>query len=380
MTTFDRSILRQLTIVALFSGVSMLLILAFVKASGLLLLFASTAVSWGTLGELLLFSLPDLGGLLVPLLAYGTVLWVYARLVDDREMVVLWGAGLSPWRSARPALLFAATMTLIGWTLMLWLVPLSYGAFKDREHTIRSGLASALLEPGRFNPIGSDLAVYFRAGDPEAGLEGIIIHDVRLPSVRRTILAERGRLIRDKEGLTFLMEEGTVQERPAGQTRPRLVEFETFALIADAESLGFSERSGRGINERPIGELLFEGPAPGEEHLRLILRAHGHHQLAQPLLCVALAGAGFWLVTGAAPGRRGAPWWRWPAALAIGAGSQWLLVAATSLAERDGSFVIAIWATVVGPGAAAWWLAVRGRRSRSRPRGAAAAALTPKGA
>ena len=145
MTTIDRSILRQLTVVALFSGVTMLLILAFVKASGLLLLFASTAVSWGTLGELLLFSLPDLAGLLVPLLTFGTVLWVYARMADDRELVVLSGAGASPWRLGRPALLFAAVMTLVGWTLMLWLVPLSYGAFKDREYEIRSGLASALL-------------------------------------------------------------------------------------------------------------------------------------------------------------------------------------------------------------------------------------------
>lgn len=381
MTTIDRSILRQLTVVALFSGVTMLLILAFVKASGLLLLFASTAVSWGTLGELLLFSLPDLAGLLVPLLTFGTVLWVYARMADDRELVVMSGAGASPWRLGRPALFFAAVMTLVGWTLMLWLVPLSYGAFKDREYEIRSGLASALLEPGRFNPIGGELAVYFRDGDPATTLEGIIIYDIRLPEVRRTIIAESGRLVRDKGGMTFLMENGYVQEREARRTLPRIVGFETFGLSADAESLGFSQRHGRGINERPIDELLFEEPIPEEQHLKSVFRAHGHHQLAQPLLSLALAGAALWLVVAAPPGRRGAPWWRWPAALAVGAGSQWLLVAAASFAERDNALLPGIWIAVLLPGAAAWWLAMKGwraRRGRSGPPGTAAPALAPE--
>ena len=381
MTILDRTILRQLLTLALASGVALVLIMSFIKATGLIMLFASSGGSWKLLGELLLYSLPDMAALLLPLLSYGVVLWVYARMADDREIAVMAAAGMSPLRLARPALWFTLVLTLLAWLTTLWLVPLSYGGFKDREHAIRSGLASAILEPGRINPVGSNLAVFYSDGSPEGILRGVIIYDARNPDVRQTIVAERARMVRSEDELSFILESGSVQRLFSGRALPEIIGFGQFTLSADAASLGYSSRSGRGINERSIDELLFEEPADEWERRQVpVFRAHGHHQLATPLGCLALAGAALAMVLLGAPGRRGPPWWRWPAALALGAGSQWIVLAATSLAEGDNALLPLIWLAVLLPGGIGWWLLVRGRGGRLPPAARRAKAMAAQGA
>lgn len=368
MSILDRTILRQLLLLALSSGIALVMIMSFVKATGLIMLFASSGGSWRLLGEVLLYSLPDMAALLLPLLTFGVTLWVYARMADDRELAVMAGAGLSPLRLARPAMVFALAMTLLAWLTTLWLVPLSYGGFKDREHAIKSGLASAILEPGRVNPVGSSLAIYYSDGSPEGLLQGVIIYDARNPQVRQTIVAERARMVRTEADLTFILEAGSVQRLFRGRVLPEIIGFGQFTLTADAASLGFAGRSGRGVNERTIDELLFAEPVSDWERQRIpMFRAHGHHQLATPLGCLAMAGAALAMVLLARPNRRGPPWWRWPLALGIGAGSQWIVLAATSLAEGDNALLALIWGAVLLPGAVGWWLLARGRGGRLAP-------------
>ncbi|HKY95372.1 MAG TPA: LptF/LptG family permease [Kiloniellales bacterium] len=365
MALIDHAILRQLLLIGLISGLVMILLMLIVKAGALLVLAASTGVSWNTVGSLLVYNIPDLAAQLMPLLTFGTVLWIYARAVDDREVVVLLAAGVSPLRLARPALIFAALTTAVAWTMTLWLIPLSFGAFKDREHEVRAGLASAILQEGTFNPIGRKLVLFYREGQLGGVMQDVLFFDARNKDRLQTIIAERAWMDRSAEELKFLFESGSIQQRPNDGSKPDLVQFERFSLSADAESLGFSKRGGRGINERPIGELLFAQPSAEEAHLLPVLRAHGHNQLVKPLLCVMMSGLALLLVMAPAPGRRGAPWWRWPAALTLGAGSEWLLLAAVSAAERDLALLPGIWIAALLPGGLAWWLYLSGWRGRA---------------
>lgn len=364
MTLIDRAILRQLLLVGLISGFVMILLMLILKAGALLVLAASTGVSWGTVGSLMLYNIPDQVAQLLPLLTFGTVLWIYARAADDREIVVLLSAGASPLRLARPVLIFAAITAILCWTMTLWLIPLSFGAFKDREHEVRAGLASAILQEGQFNPIGRKLVVFFREGDITGVMQDVLFFDARDKRKEQTIVAERARMERSAEELKFLFENGSMQQSPRDGSQPDLVEFDRFTLSADAASLGFSKRGGRGINERPIDELLFGQPSAQEAHLLPVLRAHGHHQLAKPMLCLMMAGVALLLIMAPAPGRRGPPWWRWPAALTLGAANEWLLLAAVSAAERDLALLPAIWIAALLPGGVAWWLYLSGWRAR----------------
>lgn len=363
LALIDRTILKQLLLVSLIGGIVMILVMLVVKAGALLVLAASTGVPWSTVGSLMLYNIPDQAAQLLPLLTFGTVLWIYARAIDDREMVVLLSAGTSPARLAKPALVFALITTALAWTMTLWLIPVSFGAFKDREHEVRAGLASAILQEGQFNPIGRKLVVYYRQGNLTGVMQDVLFFDARDKNKDQTIVAERARMERSTDELKFLFESGSVQQSPHDGSQPSLIQFERFTLSADAVSLGFSKRGGRGINERPIGELLFEQPSPQEAHLLPVLRAHGHNQLVQPLLCLSMTGLALLLVM-SAPGRRAAPWWRWPAALTSGAANLWLLLAAVSMAERDITLLPVIWIAALLPGCLAWWLYLKAWRGQ----------------
>ena len=50
--------------------------------------------------------MPRLFSLLSPIAMFAAVLFVYNRMLSDRELVVMKAAGISPWRNAVPAIYF----------------------------------------------------------------------------------------------------------------------------------------------------------------------------------------------------------------------------------------------------------------------------------
>ena len=48
--------------------------------------------------------MPRLYAILSPISLFVAVLFVYNRMLSDRELVVIKSAGISPWQSAKPAL------------------------------------------------------------------------------------------------------------------------------------------------------------------------------------------------------------------------------------------------------------------------------------
>ena len=58
--------------------------------------------------------LPSLLGFLLPIALAISVMYTYHRLVADSELVILKSAGLSRWQLAKPAVVFAVAVALIG--------------------------------------------------------------------------------------------------------------------------------------------------------------------------------------------------------------------------------------------------------------------------
>lgn len=56
--------------------------------------------------------MPRLFSLLSPISVFVAVLFVYNRMLSDRELVVMQSAGISPWQNARPAIYFGLAMSV----------------------------------------------------------------------------------------------------------------------------------------------------------------------------------------------------------------------------------------------------------------------------
>ncbi len=163
-------------------------------------LIINRGLSVFTFLELTLLLLPTFLAVIVPLALFCAVMYTYHRLTVDSELVVLRATGLSQFDLARPALILASGVTAVCYGITLYLMPMGFREFKDRQSSIRSDYSHLLLQEGTLNTLSDGFTVYIRAREPSGEILGILVHDSRDPSAPVTWMAERGALVRSPDG------------------------------------------------------------------------------------------------------------------------------------------------------------------------------------
>src|SRR3546814_3504831 len=139
--------------------------------------------------------MPTCLSIVLPIAAFAGTVFVYNELTNDREVVVLAAAGLTPLRLAMPALMVAIATTALTYLMTLYLVPMSYRGFKELQFQIRHNFDHLVLREGEFRSFGDGITVYVRAREDQGQLAGIVVHDQRDPKRTITLVAERGALV-----------------------------------------------------------------------------------------------------------------------------------------------------------------------------------------
>src|SRR3546814_10549227 len=98
--------------------------------------------------------MPTCLSIVLPIAAFAGTVFVYNELTNDREIVVLAAAGLSPLRLATPALVVAVATTALTYLMTLYLVPMSYRGFKELQFQIRHNFDHLVLREGEFRSFG----------------------------------------------------------------------------------------------------------------------------------------------------------------------------------------------------------------------------------
>jgi lipopolysaccharide export system permease protein len=251
--------------------------------------------------------LPTWLSIVLPIAGFAGVIFIYNRMTGDREIVVLEASGLSPMRLARPAILVSVAITLLCYVMTLYLIPLSYRAFKELQFQIRHNYTDVLLREGVFNTIASDITVYVRARQKSGELTGIIVHDDRDPRQKVTLIAERGALVVTDWGPRVFMQNGNRQSRDNTTGRTSLLYFDRYTVDLGG-SKSVTQRAWRDQNELFLPELL--NPTEQETQPRNFNEyiAEGHSRLSAPLLGLALPLLGLAVLLRGEFSRRGQTW------------------------------------------------------------------------
>jgi lipopolysaccharide export system permease protein len=251
--------------------------------------------------------LPTWLSIVLPIAGFAGVIFIYNRMAGDREIVVLEASGLSPIRLARPALLVSVIITLLCYIMTLYLIPLSYRAFKELQFQIRHSYTDVLLREGVFNTIANDITVYVRARHESGELQGIIVHDNRDQRQKVTLIAEKGALVVTDAGPRVFMQNGNRQSRDNSTGRTSLLYFDRYTVDLGG-SKSVSQRAWRDQNELFLPELLNPteqetAPRNFDEYI-----AEGHSRLSAPLLGIALPLLGLAVLLRGEFSRRGQTW------------------------------------------------------------------------
>ncbi len=286
MQHITRYILNQLLVAALFITLGLTLAILLSQSLRWIGYIVNRGLPVSTFLYFIGLLLPSFLAVILPIAAFCAVLFVYYKLIMDSELVVLRAVCLSPLQIARPAIILAGFVTLVVYSITLYLLPVSYGAFKQLQNDIRSDYSTVLLQEGVFNNVAEGIMVYVRERASDGELRGILVHDSRDADRPVTMMAERGALVRSEQGPRVVLVNGNRQQIEGEGGRLSLLEFDRYVYEL-SQLQGAVHARWRGPRERHLPELFNITSDPDDQKYRTKLFAEGHRRLVVPLYVLA---------------------------------------------------------------------------------------------
>lgn len=244
-------------------------------------------LSFLSFARLTMLLVPTVLAVILPVAAFTAVLYVFNRLMTDRELIVLRAAGLSQWSLAFPAMLMVIVVTIFGYAINLYLMPAGFRTFKDEQSVLRADYSQILLQEGVFNNVTSGMTVYVRSHESDGEIRGILVHDSREPTATITMMAESGALVSSDNGLYFLLVNGNRQEVSEDSEQISMLYFDRYTL--DLSNLTKEpDARYREPRERYLHELIGPPISVSDDQNRAELTAEFHRRLISPLSAPAL--------------------------------------------------------------------------------------------
>ncbi|MEO9824941.1 MAG: LPS export ABC transporter permease LptF [Paracoccaceae bacterium] len=298
---FDRYILAQL--LTLFGFFALVLVLVYWVNRAVVLFdqLIANGQSAAVFLEFTALTLPNVIRIVLPIAAFAGTVYVTNRLTSESELVVVQATGYSPWRLARPVLMFGVIVFIFSSILAHLLVPISISRLTDRTAEISENMTARLLSEGRFLHPADGVTFYIREISPRGELKNIFLSDARDTDRRITYTAREALLIRGENAPTLLMLDGMAQAYSAQSKRLSITRFDDFAFdlngLVDVLSAGR-----RRPNELGTPALLRASQETQDltGASRAVLIAEGHERFSNALngLVAPLIGFAALLVGG----------------------------------------------------------------------------------
>lgn len=153
--------------------------------------------------------IPYLLFMIMPVISVIAVISIYARLQDERQLIILRGAGLNNYEIAKPALLVAAILTIIATYISAHLMPISYNTLKTNISNIKETYVSNIVEARTFNQVSKYATIYVDKKNHNNEMQGIILFDNKIPANKTIFFAKNAEILNsDPKSTKFLLSQG----------------------------------------------------------------------------------------------------------------------------------------------------------------------------
>ena len=285
----DRYILGQLLVLFGFFSLVLVSVYWINRAVSLFDTLIGSGHSTFVFLEFSALSLPSVIAIALPLAQFAAACYVANRLITESEMVILQTTGYSPWRLARPFLVFGVIVACMMSFLTHYLIPTSQYQFAVRTQEISQSVTAKLLTDGTFLHPSSGITFYIREITPDGRLEDVFLSDNRDSTVSTIFTAQEAFLVREDSGSKLVMVDGTAQSLTS-DGRLSLTNFQdlTYDISALVTTL---PPPGDRLEFRSTPDLLFrtaETARAGGLSLGQVLEV-GHHRIHQALLSIVVS-------------------------------------------------------------------------------------------
>ena len=227
MNSFTKYLVRQLLVSMVFAASGLTAIIWLSQSLRFVEMIVNRGVSASNFAYLTLLLLPNFLVIILPISTFFVVLFVYAKTINDREILVMRSAGLNQLSLAKPALIVAIGIAILGYILNLYLLPYSYKVFRELQWDLRNNYSHILLREGTFNSISSRFTVYVREHSTDGELLGVLTHDSMDQS---TYMAERGALVETIDSARVVLYKGSRQTVDPETKKLSILYFDRYIL------------------------------------------------------------------------------------------------------------------------------------------------------
>lgn len=243
---------------------------------------AGFAFAWVTI-----LALPQLISLILPMAVFIAVVYALNRMQSESEVAVLYGAGVSLQRIARPIMQLATLAALAHLVINVLIQPAAFTQRRQVLYALRTDIASSLIQEGSFTFPADNLTLYARERGGGGELRDLLINDAR-PTPAITYTARAGAIVTLDGAPAIVMRDGQVQ-RQAQDGGVDVLDFDRYVLqlgrtIEEPEVLFLK------ASDRSLYQLFFPDRTAHFDQLNINrFLAEAHLRLASPLLNIALA-------------------------------------------------------------------------------------------
>jgi lipopolysaccharide export system permease protein len=213
--------------------------------------------------RLLLYLMPLILYIVLPMVTLFALLLALSRLSSDSEIIALKASGVSLYRLLPTLLLFAALVFAVCLSLALEWIPRAQRQSRELRYHIVQRFSEAGITPRTFLDFLPQMVFYVRESDA-AGLRGVMISQElkpkgpagASPDEIRMAFAERGRFLHNPETLenVLLLENGSLQLHDLKRDVYQTAEFEQCRIRLDFEQ--DQDPGEMALEEMGLGDLL----------------------------------------------------------------------------------------------------------------------------
>jgi lipopolysaccharide export system permease protein len=285
-----RSVLRELF--APFGSTILVLsaLLLMEKVYRLVSLVVGNRLRLEELGLMLVYLLPQILTVTLPLAVVGAVFITVIRHSLDSELICHRASGRSLWSYARPYFLFGILSTTATAALTLWVQPASYAKYTDLQLDMVRYRAEEKIVPGEFNYDFGGKVIHVAARNPDKTLSSIFIADRAFGPNSAVIAADHGRIEVDQgaKRVVFKLEDGQIMFQDPDPAVFRTLTFTNLNYVLDF--LPGEQFEGNQLWSMPtstLAEQIQDGSGDAKHLSRLALELF--FRITTPLACLAFS-------------------------------------------------------------------------------------------
>ncbi len=254
MKKLNRYIIRQILVGFLLVTFSLMSIIWLTQSLRFVELITNKGIPVSIFAQLTSLLMPRIFTILAPIAVFAAVLFVYNRMLSDRELVIMKSAGISPMQCAVPAIIFGLLMSFFNIFVYNYGIPWSERQFSELQWKVKNDVSHLMLREGEFTTLQNGLTVFITTHEKDGSISGIMVNDERNPATKITLSAEKGRIIYTDKGPKIIMINGARQEIDKKSQQFTSISFARYSV--DFGMQGSSRKKEAGVRERSLEELL----------------------------------------------------------------------------------------------------------------------------